>query len=49
LTHARRRRPFGEFTGYSSDRSTNNVFKVEALMQRSDAWLLDVVGFNSST
>ena len=40
--------PFGEFTGYSSDRSTNNVFKVEALMQRSDAWLLDVVGGNSA-
>ena len=40
--------PFGEFTGYSSDRSTNNVFKVETLMQRSDAWLLDVVGGNSA-
>ena len=40
--------PFGEFTGYSSDRSTNNVFKVETLMQREDAWLLDVVGGNSA-
>ena len=40
--------PFGEFTGYSSDRSTNNVFKVETLMQRSDAWLLDVVGGNAA-
>ncbi|WP_291593018.1 UbiD family decarboxylase [Comamonas sp.] len=40
--------PFGEFTGYSSDRSTNNVFRVETLMQRSDAWLLDVVGGNSA-
>jgi len=36
--------PFGEFTGYSSDRSTNNVFRVDTLMRRNDAWLIDVVG-----
>ena len=29
--------PFGEFTGYSSDRSTNNLFRVETMMRRSDA------------
>ena len=36
--------PFGEFTGYSSDRSTNNVLRIDALMRRRDAWLVDVVG-----
>jgi 2,5-furandicarboxylate decarboxylase 1 len=36
--------PFGEFTGYSSDRSTNNVLHVDALLRRHDAWLVDVVG-----
>ncbi|CAM5784353.1 4-hydroxy-3-polyprenylbenzoate decarboxylase [Castellaniella caeni] len=36
--------PFGEFTGYSSDRSTNNVLRVQTLMRRPDAWLVDVVG-----
>ncbi|MCI1192409.1 UbiD family decarboxylase [Calidifontimicrobium sp. SYSU G02091] len=40
--------PFGEFTGYSSDRSTNNLLRVETLMRRTDAWLLDVVGGNSA-
>lgn len=40
--------PFGEFTGYSSDRSTNNLLCVETLMRRDDAWLLDVVGGNSA-
>ena len=40
--------PFGEFTGYSSNRSTNNLFKVETLMQRRDAMLVDVVGGNSA-
>lgn len=39
--------PFGEFTGYSSDRSTNNLFRVETFLHRKDAWLLDVVGGNS--
>lgn len=36
--------PFGEFTGYSSDRSTNNVLHVETMMRRNNAWLVDVVG-----
>lgn len=36
--------PFGEFTGYSSDRSTNNVLRIETMMRRRDAWLVDVVG-----
>lgn len=40
--------PFGEFTGYSSDRSTHNLFKVQTFMQRSQPWLLDVVGGNSA-
>jgi 4-hydroxy-3-polyprenylbenzoate decarboxylase len=40
--------PFGEFTGYSSNRSTNNLFKVEAVLRRGDAWLVDVAGGNSA-
>ncbi|KAI3591495.1 UbiD family decarboxylase [Cupriavidus sp. U2] len=40
--------PFGEFTGYSSDRSTNNLLRVQTVMRRSDAWLVDVVGGNSA-
>ena len=40
--------PFGEFTGYSSDRSTHNLLRVQTLMRRKDAWLLDVVGGNSA-
>lgn len=40
--------PFGEFTGYSSDRSTNNLLRVETVMRRRDAWLVDVVGGNSA-
>jgi len=40
--------PFGEFTGYSSHRSTNNVLRVEAVLRRRDALLLDVVGGNSA-
>jgi 4-hydroxy-3-polyprenylbenzoate decarboxylase len=40
--------PFGEFTGYSSNRSTNNLFKVETVMQRRNAMLVDVVGGNSA-
>ncbi|BCG22877.1 decarboxylase UbiD [Pseudomonas tohonis] len=36
--------PFGEFSGYSSDRSTNNVLRVDTLLRRRDAWLVDVVG-----
>ena len=38
--------PFGEFTGYSSNRTTNNLFRVETLMRRKDAILVDVVGGN---
>lgn len=40
--------PFGEFTGYSSNRSTNNVFKVEAIMRRKAPILVDVAGGNSA-
>lgn len=40
--------PFGEFTGYSSDRSTNNLLRVQTVLRRDDAWLLDVVGGNSA-
>lgn len=39
--------PFGEFTGYSSDRSTNNLFRVDSVMRRRDAVLLDVMGGHS--
>lgn len=40
--------PFGEFTGYSSDRSTNNLFTVETVMRRRDAILVSVAGGNSA-
>ena len=40
--------PFGEFTGYSSDRSTNSLFRVEAMSSRRDPLLLDIVGGNSA-
>jgi UbiD family decarboxylase len=40
--------PFGEFTGYSSDRSTNNLFRVETLIRRKDAMLVSVAGGNSA-
>lgn len=40
--------PFGEFTGYSSDRSTNNLFRVETVMRRGDAMLISVAGGNSA-
>lgn len=39
--------PFGEFTGYSSDRSTNNLFRVDTVMRRRDALLIDVLGGHS--
>jgi 4-hydroxy-3-polyprenylbenzoate decarboxylase len=39
--------PFGEFTGYSSNRSTNSLFRVETMMRRKDAILVDVAGGNS--
>lgn len=40
--------PFGEFTGYSSDRSTNSLFRVESMSARRDPLLLDVAGGNSA-
>lgn len=40
--------PFGEFTGYSSDRSTRTLFRVESVLQRSDPLAVDVVGGNSA-
>jgi 2,5-furandicarboxylate decarboxylase 1 len=40
--------PFGEFTGYSSNRSTNNLFQVQTVMQRKGAMLIDVLGGNSA-
>jgi 4-hydroxy-3-polyprenylbenzoate decarboxylase len=40
--------PFGEFSGYSSDRSTNNLLRVESVLRRRDAMLVDVVGGNSA-
>ena len=39
--------PFGEFSGYSSDRSTRNRIDVCTVMQRDGALWLDVVGGNS--
>ena len=39
--------PFGEFTGYSSNRSTNTLFRVDTMMRRKDAMLVDVMGGNS--
>lgn len=39
--------PFGEFTGYSSDRSTNNLLRVDTVMRRKDAILIDVLGGQS--
>lgn len=40
--------PFGEFTGYSSNRSTNNVMRVETIMRRKSPILIDVAGGNSA-
>jgi 4-hydroxy-3-polyprenylbenzoate decarboxylase len=39
--------PFGEFTGYSSNRTTNTLFRVDSVMRRRDAILVDVVGGNA--
>ncbi|GGO85583.1 decarboxylase UbiD [Marinobacterium nitratireducens] len=38
--------PFGEFSGYSSDRSTNNLLRLDSLMRRRAPWLVDIVGGN---
>lgn len=35
--------PFGEFTGYSTSRSTRNIFKVKAITRREDAIYQDLV------
>ena len=40
--------PFGEFTGYSSNRSTNNLLRVETVMRRHTPMLVDIVGGNSA-
>ena len=40
--------PFGEFSGYSSDRSTRNRIDVCTVMQRDGAAWVDVVGGNSN-
>ncbi|MEV6232398.1 UbiD family decarboxylase [Saccharopolyspora shandongensis] len=40
--------PFGEFSGYSSHRSTNNVLRVEIVLRRRDAMLVDVEGGNTA-
>jgi 2,5-furandicarboxylate decarboxylase 1 len=40
--------PFGEFSGYSSGRSTNDLLTVETILRRADFVLLDVVGGHSS-
>jgi 2,5-furandicarboxylate decarboxylase 1 len=40
--------PFGEFTGYSSNRTTNTLFTIETILRRRDRVLLDVVGGNSA-
>ncbi len=40
--------PFGEFSGYSSDRSTHNRLEVQAILYRDDPIWLDVVGGNSN-
>lgn len=39
--------PFGEFTGYASSRSTENVFEATALHYRKDALYQDINGGNS--
>ncbi len=40
--------PFGEFTGYYSNRSTNNAISVETILRRSNPILLDVAASRSS-
>jgi 2,5-furandicarboxylate decarboxylase 1 len=40
--------PFGEYTGYSTSRSTQHVFAVSAITQRRQPWYLDVTpGFST--
>jgi UbiD family decarboxylase len=40
--------PFGEFSGYSSDRSTHNVLHVDTIMRRARPLLIDVEGGNTA-
>ena len=40
--------PFGEFTGYSSNRSTHNLLRVHSVMRRRQAILVDVMGGRSA-
>jgi 2,5-furandicarboxylate decarboxylase 1 len=39
--------PFGEYSGYASARSTNNLIEVETVLRRKDPMLLDVVSGHS--
>jgi 2,5-furandicarboxylate decarboxylase 1 len=40
--------PFGEYSGYASNRSTNNLIEVQTVMRRGDAMMLDVVSGNAA-
>ncbi|MFC7486110.1 UbiD family decarboxylase [Knoellia sp. CPCC 206453] len=40
--------PFGEFSGYSSNRSTNNVMHVDTILRRREPLLIDVEGGNTA-
>lgn len=40
--------PFGEFTGYASQRSSNNVFEVSAITMRHNPIFVDIIPGNSS-
>ncbi|MEV6558565.1 UbiD family decarboxylase [Nocardia sp. NPDC051756] len=40
--------PFGEFSGYSSNRSTNNLIRVTSIMRRRNPILFDVEGGNTA-
>ncbi|WP_405138702.1 UbiD family decarboxylase [Nocardia sp. NBC_01388] len=40
--------PFGEFSGYSSNRSTNNLIQVSTIMRRRRPILFDVEGGNTA-
>jgi UbiD family decarboxylase len=40
--------PFGEYSGYASHRSTNNVISVQTVLRRADPMLLDVVSGNAA-
>jgi 2,5-furandicarboxylate decarboxylase 1 len=39
--------PFGEFSGYATSRSTNNLIEVSTVLRRRDPILVDVVSGNS--